>query len=225
MPDEPNSVVDLIEGQALRYPSATAISSADASLTYAELIAASRRLAAFLQTRGVKAGDIVPILTSRCLEMAICVLAVAQLGTAWAPMELETWSHGRIQAVLATLEHKIVLITADKNKHEIANAILGAEIRQATSGKRGDTPAADEPPIRSIATPAHTAYIIFTSGTTGVPKGVVIKHESLLNYVWSTHENAPFNLGATPTDTSLLLFSVAFDGKYQSWHQKLEKTI
>ncbi|KAM3453120.1 hypothetical protein MY3296_004047 [Beauveria thailandica] len=210
---EPLSVYDLVKAHARDRPHSIAISKENDHLTYAQLDGASRRIASLLSRHDVGPGDIVPVLTSRCLEMAACILAAIRLGAIWVPMELGTWSQERVETVLATLNHKVVLITADVDTYGIMNGIFGEEIRQAIYSDADEKNESGFHP-KGPARCQDAAYIIFTSGTTGVPKGVVIAHESLLNYVWPAHQNVPFNLGATSSDISLLLFSVAFDAFY-----------
>lgn len=59
--------------------------------------------------------------------------------------------------------------------------------------------------------PSDLVFIIFTSGTTSTPKGVMIPHSAVLNYVQQGGENTPFNMNATPADIVILIFSPAFD--------------
>lgn len=205
------SVFDLIRNRIQNQAHATAVSVRGESLTYAELDVASRKIADLLRKRGVNAGDIVPILTTRCREMVPCVLAVIRVGACWVPMEAVTWSKGRIDTVLKTVDHKIVLTTGDES-NGIQNAISLNEIREAMVGGFKD----NDVELESQEGPRcsqDAAYIIFTSGTTGRPKGVTIAHQSLLHYVQQGDRDAPFNLGVNSADTVLLLFSVAFDGE------------
>ncbi|KID94794.1 non ribosomal peptide synthase, partial [Metarhizium majus ARSEF 297] len=143
--------------------------------------------------------------------MVACSLAILRIGATLVPMEHGTWSNDRIDTVLSSLEYKALLVTTETDRR-LANAIYIHNIDEALTGSNGYK---EEPPIHgSSVRSKDVAYIIFTSGTTGMPKGVMVTHESLLNYVWPAHANAPFNLGAKPSDTSLLLFSVAFDAFY-----------
>lgn len=210
MAANPTSVCDLIRGHAQDQPNLLAVSKNKQSLTYAELEHASLCIARILTSRGLGQGDIIPLLSSRCLEMVACSLAILRIGATLVPMEHGTWSNDRIDAVLSSLEYKALLVTTETDRR-LANAIYIHNIDQALTGSNGykEEPAIHGSSVRS----KDVAYIIFTSGTTGMPKGVMVTHESLLNYVWPAHANAPFNLGANPSDTSLLLFSVAFDGK------------
>lgn len=199
------SVHDLIQGIVQRQPHSIAVSYEDTQLTYAELDAASLVVATLLRKRGIGPGDAVPLLTSRCLEMVACVLAIVRVGACWVPMEAESWSRDRISTVLATVDHKVVIVT-EHLECPVQNAINRDEIQDAMK-----LPAA-KVPERHVG-PEDVAYIIFTSGTTSRPKGVIVPHQSLANYVQQGDREAPFNFGARATDKVILLFSVAFDGK------------
>jgi len=120
-------------------------------------------------------------------------------------MEADSWSQDRINTVLATVDHKVVIVTEHLDC-PVQNAINREEIRDAMKlpwVKVSETP----------VSPEDVAYIIFTSGTTSRPKGVIVPHQGLANYVQQGDREAPFNFGARTTDKVILLFSVAFDGK------------
>ncbi|KAK4153855.1 acetyl-CoA synthetase-like protein [Chaetomidium leptoderma] len=229
-PEEPTmsssnspTIFDLIQQQVHNQPHASAISRHDSTLSYAQLDAASRSIASLLRGRGVGTGDAVAILTSRCPEWVACVLAVVRIGAVWVPMDAESWSRDRIDTVLTLVAPKAVLVTADESSQDMMfskfspartttdGAIISpAEIRQALNGPPPPIPYDSCDDDHGPATPDSPAYIIFTSGTTGRPKGVVVSHRSLALYV----SESPFNLTAGPSDTVLCLFSVAFDACY-----------
>ncbi|KAG6204033.1 NRPS protein [Claviceps purpurea] len=209
----PVSVYDLIRHHAEAHPEALAISKNEDQITYGELYAASIRIAQLLADQGVEKGDVVPLLGSRCLEMIACTLAIFMIGATLVPMEAGSWSEARIQTVLDALEYKTLLVTADGDVRR-RKTIDYHEIQRAMTGGNGWDCGNAKVPINGPESVRDVAYIIFTSGTTGNPKGVKVTHQSLLNYVWPAHANAPFNLGVGPSDTSLLLFSVAFDAFY-----------
>ncbi|KAK4176244.1 non ribosomal peptide synthase [Triangularia setosa] len=207
------TIHDLIQQQVQKRPQAPAVSHNGSALSYSQLDAASLSIASLLRGRGVGIGDTVAILTSRCPEWVACVLAVVRIGAVWVPMDAESWSHDRIETVLTVVTSKVLIVTDKRTQDKFCLSlkdgivILAAEIVQAlrtpacTPYKFGQ----DNPPSSDSA-----AYIIFTSGTTGRPKGVVVSHGSLSRYV----TQPPFNLTACPLDTVLCLFSIAFDACY-----------
>jgi non-ribosomal peptide synthetase component F len=141
--------------------------------------------------------------------MVACLLALVSIGACYVPIDIENWSQERTEAVLATVSAKTIIVTG-LPRYSSLNAIDSQEIHEAVHTKSRAAPQLDLAlnHVRS----EDPVYIIFTSGTTGMPKGVSIAHRSLLHYVQQGNEDAPFNLGTTPSDKVLLLFSVAFDG-------------
>jgi gliotoxin/aspirochlorine biosynthesis peptide synthetase len=201
------SVSSLVSQHARLYPQRIAVSHGLRELSFADLDAQSSRIACLLHNRGVRKGDFVPILTSRCLLMVVSLLAILKLGAGYVPIDAEAWAADRIHSVLDIIDSKLVVTTqetAQKGFIDGKDIVSFEELEQTLS--------LDATIFNSVALtdpcPDDPAYIIFTSGTSSKPKGVVILNRSLSNYV----SQRPFNLDATPGDKVILIFSVGFDG-------------
>uniref|UniRef100_A0A093VLN8 Nonribosomal peptide synthetase 5 n=1 Tax=Talaromyces marneffei PM1 TaxID=1077442 RepID=A0A093VLN8_TALMA len=200
------SVSSLVSRHARLYPQLIAVSHGSKELSFADLDAQSSRIAWLLYNRGVRKGDFVPVLTSRCLLMVVSLLAILKLGAGYVPIDAETWAADRIQSVLDTVYSKLVVTTQETTQEEFCD---GKDL--VTLEELEQTLSLDETTFNSVALtdpcPDDPAYIIFTSGTSSKPKGVVILNRSLANYV----SQKPFNLDVTPGDKAILIFSVGFD--------------
>ncbi len=130
-------------------------------LTYQELDASSAALARELRERGIKVGDSVPIVMARCADYVISIVAVLRCGAAYAPIDPDA---PRRQAMLDPLGSPVVV------GHE--PGMVGPQ----TVARAGD-----EPDIQ--VQPESAAYIMYTSGTTGTPKGVVVPHSGVVRLV------------------------------------------
>ncbi len=202
------TLCDLISRSIEQGPARIAVSAKGSTLSYGELDAACTRLAHRLRSRGVGAGDQVPVLTTRCIEMVVCFLSVLRIGACYVPIDLDSWSAKRIKTTLAIIDARTILTTGLES-YPLYDVITSEEVREAVR------PSAQRPvaPFQAPAIqPSDLAYIIFTSGTTSAPKGVMVPHKGLVNYVQQGGDLTPFNMNVTPSDTVLLLFSVAFDG-------------
>jgi mycobactin peptide synthetase MbtE len=146
--------------QARRAPAAPAVFTADRTLSYGELDRWSDDLAAQLvRSAGVGAGDRVPIVMGRSVELVATLLGVLKAGAAYAIMD-GAWSQARLDASLRSLG---------------ADRVLGVSW---PGGPAAWTPepsrGLDPPPDRSVA--EDPATVFFTSGTTGDPKGALVPH-------------------------------------------------
>lgn len=212
----PQSICALIKRNARERPNSIAASQGDRFSTYENLDKVSLSLAAFFDSCGILAGDTIPVFLNRSLESVASILALMRLGACFVPMDSSAWSQIRVDAVLRAVEPKIVIASAKSDLNAAGFPMIGAEdvrSRYNTSSSEMDVPKLTGK-VDTLGDSEHPVYIIFTSGTTGKPKGVIIPRRCVENYVMQGNDRGmPFNLGVGCDDKVLLLFSLAFDGK------------
>lgn len=206
----PQAFHDLITRQASLHPQNVAISHGIDKLSYEELEVRSDRLAELLKKRGVQSHDQIPVLTSRCPLMVLCFIAVSKAGACYVPVDVDSWSRARIRSILDMVAPRLILKTHSLPFVISENDITKQDIDHACDSSLPLAISKSRQPIQ----PEDPVYLIFTSGTSGAPKGVIIPHRSLLNYVQQGGSVTPFNMNVAILDRVLLLFSVGFDGKY-----------
>ncbi|MBW8848894.1 MAG: amino acid adenylation domain-containing protein, partial [Burkholderiales bacterium] len=162
---------ELFEDQAERTPEAIALVFEDDSLSYAELNAQANRLTHHLIARGVRPGDFVALALPRSADLVIAELAVLKCGAAYVPLDLEHPAE-RLRFILADCRAALWLCRSD--------CTLQAPARLEID-RLGVDIAGPDTPVHVRA--EGTAYAMYTSGSTGVPKGVVVPHRAVLNLV------------------------------------------
>jgi amino acid adenylation domain-containing protein len=167
------SVHALFRAQVQRAPHAVAVVHDDRSLTYAELDAAANRIAGALRTRGVRPGDRVAILLPRSTELVAAELAVLRTGAAYVPID-PSFPADRIAFMAADSGARLVLTAA------------GAEMAGLDGVERIDVDALGDsvsPDVDVAVDGGAPAYVMYTSGSTGQPKGVVVPHRGISRLV------------------------------------------
>jgi amino acid adenylation domain-containing protein len=165
-----------LEYYAVHTPSAIAVQTDDAQITYAELNEKANRLALYLIEKGVKNDDVIGIITERSVEMMIAVFAVLKAGGAYLPIDPSVPVE-RIKYMVADSSLSLIL-----TKKQYADQFdLNAEFILIDEYDSYRTKPAENP-VKSVK-PNHLAYVIYTSGSTGNPKGVMIEHHSLINRI------------------------------------------
>ncbi|MFL9869918.1 amino acid adenylation domain-containing protein [Paraburkholderia fungorum] len=179
-----STVGERIAHWATRTPDAPALVGDEAALSYGELHARVARLASQLAAIGAPRGTPIALAMPRCAAQVVALLAVMQAGAPYLPLD-PAWPAARRRAIVAQAKPSLVLCLRDDyaslSPDDLANASYA--VLDATSFE-----IALNPPIANAAAPhqpeaADAAYVLFTSGSTGQPKGVVIEHRQLLNYV------------------------------------------
>ncbi|WP_437742524.1 amino acid adenylation domain-containing protein [Sorangium sp. So ce1504] len=181
------SYVALFEAQARRTPDADAVTCRGRRLTYSALNRAANHVAHALRAQGVGPDTIVAVLESRDIELVVAVLGVLKAGGAYLPLD----PHQPEQRIAGVVEasRAPVVVTSDAWVPRLAKALAHLPeparprfvTRERLAAQRGPAPEGDLP---RLAGPGHLAYVITTSGSTGVPKGAMVEHAGMLNNVW-----------------------------------------
>jgi amino acid adenylation domain-containing protein len=192
-------IYELFEEQAHRTADQIALQFQNKTLTYQELNEQSDSLARILREHGVKPDLPVAIMVHRSLEMLIGIMAILKASAPYLPIDPE-YPGERIKYMLEDSEAKVLLTQkALAAKAAFNGTILDVNDHKLYQGKG--------PELEKINTARNLAYIIYTSGSTGQPKGVMIEHRAVHNFIIGITRRIDF----TAAKTILALTTVSFD--------------
>ena len=170
-PATPVSIPVLWAAQVARTPEAVAVTFEGLSVTYRELDEAANRLAHLLAGRGAGPGARVAVLLSRSAEAIVAILAVLKTGAAYVPID-PVLPAARIGFMVADAAPIAAVTTAGLADRLDGCGVVVIDVND---------PAVDSQPNTALPAPApdDIAYLVYTSGTTGVPKGVAVTHHNV----------------------------------------------
>src|SRR6266536_2129212 len=181
-PVPPDTLPRLLEAQVARAPDAPAVVAGDVTLSYAQLNARANQMAHYLISRGAGPEQVVALALPRTAEMVIALLAVLKAGAAYLPVDPD-YPPERVGFMLGEAASALVVSTREvagrlpadsRDRHVridergVCDLVAGSPARDVTD--------ADRTRALSAASPA---YVTYTSGSTGVPKGVVVPHRAV----------------------------------------------
>lgn len=202
-----NTVTDVPSGDALhdgffrhaaQYPDAPAVLHSAGRLSYGELREQVVAVAAGLDVAGVRRGDNVAVLGPKNFEQVIALLAISAIGAVYVPVGVDH-PDDRAARMLANGAVRMALVCGGAVPPATLPALTVAEaVRVGRRARDFSLPAVD---------PAELAYVLFTSGSTGEPKGVEMAHDAAMNTV--EFINGHFEIG--PGDRCLALSTLECD--------------
>jgi non-ribosomal peptide synthetase component F len=194
---------ELFEAQAARAPDAVAVEFEGETLGYRELNERANRLAHHLAGLGVGPETRVGICLERGTEMIVSVLAVLKAGGAYVPLD-PAYPAERLAFVLADAAVP-VLVTQESLRAALPAGDGVAVVSVDGHGARIAAEPAESP--ERGARPDHLAYVIHTSGSTGMPKGVMVPHRGVPNLAYAQARR----FGIDGTSRVLQFASLSFD--------------
>ncbi len=207
-----SNLVTLFEHEVSLHPDRIAVTDEKKQLTYSQLNEQSNKVANYLIAEGIMPGNIVGLLFERSSDMIICIWGVLKAGGAYLPID-PTLPEQRISYML---------------NHSGSAFLLSQEKFLEMHAAYLPTQAIDSPRIAAQSStnaavdiqPVDIAYCIFTSGSSGKPKGVMVNHRSVINLVrgleqevYGLYENRVLNVA--------LLASFSFDASVQQIYGSL----
>jgi len=198
----------VFEQQVERTPDSVALIGPTNSLTYYELNEKANQVAHFLQKSGVKPGDRVAVCLHRSMEVVVSLVAILKTGAAYVPVD-PSYPASRLSFLIQDSEAK-VLIT----QRSIAAELPALPTHVISLDQEWPIVALES---NENLTAAHAedqlAYVMYTSGSTGNPKGVLIPHRAVLRLV-KNNSFASFS----PDEVFLQLAPVSFDAAtFEIW--------
>jgi amino acid adenylation domain-containing protein len=197
-----NSVVELFEECAVKMPDAIAVEYRDQQLTYGKLSEITNRLANFLRKKfSLKNEDVVGLMVRRSEKLVIGLLSIFKTGATYLPIDPD-YPIERRKYILDNANVKVLLTETDFlfNLDSYKSDLFLLDLQMDESKD-------SESSLNSFPRATDLAYLMYTSGTTGLPKGVLIEHRGLVNLV--LHQIKEF--GIKPGNRTLQFASISFD--------------
>ncbi|MET8160163.1 amino acid adenylation domain-containing protein [Sphaerisporangium sp. NPDC005289] len=188
---------ELFEERARERPDEVAAARGGVELTYAELNARANRLAWGLLARGLAAEDVVAVAAERDLDWMAAVIAILKAGGVYLPVD-PGFPAGRVATMLERSACRFVL-----GHGPVEGAGEVVTYADAVAGVTRD----DDPGIPVSA--GQAAYIYFTSGSTGLPKGAVCEHGGMLNHLYAKIEDLRIAPGDVVAQTAPQCFDIS----------------
>ncbi|HEV2228087.1 MAG TPA: amino acid adenylation domain-containing protein, partial [Steroidobacteraceae bacterium] len=177
---QPTTLVALFEAQAARSPQATALLYQSEHCSYATLERRANQLAWHLIDCGIAPEDIVALSFERSFQMLIALLATLKAGAAYLPLDPQLPVE-RLRFMLEDARPRLLLSTRALAPRLPQEALCLEDLEPLLAAQPPTAP--DNCWRNAPLLPAHPAYLIYTSGSSGTPKAVVIQHQSVAHYV------------------------------------------
>ncbi|MFI6316759.1 amino acid adenylation domain-containing protein [Nonomuraea sp. NPDC050556] len=188
------------EAWAASNPDGVAVEHLGERISYRQLDRQANLLAALLVRHGVRPGDNVGLFVRRGIPMVVGLLAALKAGAAYVPQDVDIAPDEHLRHVIATAATRMILTLSDVRERIPAGAGQMCVAIDAVMREGGQDAFAR-------VEPAEACYVLFTSGTTGRPNGVVVTHRNVCNVLLTE----PGGLGMRPGTRVGQILNIGFD--------------
>ncbi|HHT7174753.1 TPA: amino acid adenylation domain-containing protein [Bacillus cereus] len=198
------NIFDLFVKQVEKSPNALAVVFNNELITYQELYQKSSKIAVYLQSKGIKQGDLVGIFMNRSADLLAIILGVLRSGAGFVPLD-PIYPTNRLSMMIEDSKLDYVITESMLlDKLPLGNFDIIQYDIEYEKIKLMENELIVHRDANSVA------YVIFTSGSTGRPKGVEVLHKGLTNFLYSMAEKPGF----TSNDRILAITTICFDIAY-----------
>ena len=199
MMQSPDTLHELVVAQAAMTPEGIALIHGERLYTYRDLDRRSNQFARHLARIGVRRGDLVGVCLGREFDLVAAILGILKSGGGYVPLD-PSYPPDRLSFMVEDSGIKVLIAGGDEGPR--AGHTHCRTIRLPRDGDRIDSEAGD--PIPSRSTPRDVSHAIYTSGSSGRPKGVMIEHGSAVALVrWALTVFSPSDLAGVLASTSI----------------------
>ncbi|MCD8524993.1 MAG: AMP-binding protein [Gammaproteobacteria bacterium] len=203
------SIHRLISLVSDQYPDNIAVQNGAQIITYKELDERSNSFAAYLISLGVRPGCFIPIIARKSVSVFIVLLGILKTGAAYVPISTD-FSIETIHKILSQIEAKIICIDDDiltmYDKNEVIRHIPLSFVFSQENNLQAKFDCLE-------GAGNEYAYMVFTSGSTGDPKGVLVTHNNLI----ATYRSWEVVYQLSPDDKHLQMANISFDVFAGDW--------
>lgn len=210
------SVLEFLERSAERFPDKTAVDDDRTALTYRQLRDQARRAGAALADRARTVREPVAVFMDKTAESILAFMSVLYSGNFYCPLDSEM-PRERIRSILSVTEPAVIL-TDETHRSAVEQFADSASVE--TLENLLQAPEQDEKIERILTgcTEKDPLYVLFTSGSTGVPKGVLVSHEVIINYVQWMEETFAMDSNTVIGNQASLYFDISMHDVYGAFY-------
>lgn len=192
------NVIELFEEQVIKNPDNIALIYNDKRYTYKELNSIVNKFARFLKEKNVMQNDIIGVYMNKNTWFIISILAIQKLGAAYLPMHPD-YPEDRVNFILKDSNSKLL----------ITDQIISTTTEVICYPEKLNLSVYSDLNLNINFSSNNLCYVIYTSGSTGNPKGVMLTHYNLINFIYNF--NDCFTNKFSPEDNCLSVTNISFD--------------
>ncbi|KAM5436875.1 NRPS cluster protein [Microsporum canis] len=181
-----STIHEQVGRRVLQNPHKEALCGWDGSLSYTELWSITDRLATHISALGISHGDLVPLCLEKSSYSIVCMIAVLKAGAAFVPLDVRHPLE-RLEGIVSQTNARLVITSPKYRQFWLKRQHISIDRKSIEILSQS----AEVSSLPSVP-PSGLAYVIFTSGTSGQPKGVMIQHQALCTSIGSYCE--PLNI-------------------------------